>query len=302
VKTLSEWVARIVLPSRALFPLRPVMIVMIFAALAVAFITGPGDRGACGSAQPGQVEGKPEALLPPQITILADGEAQTLAISRGTVAEALSQAGIVLGPLDRVEPSLDQPVGPGTEIRVTRVEMKVLYEEISEPYQTIILANPDLRPGLVEKVLEGRSGKICRETRIWKKDGAETLREVTSTSRLREKIDAVEMWGAASLPSRGGIIRRHLSMAATAYDPGPISCGKYADGYTSIGLKAGRGVVAVDPRVIPLGTRLYIEGYGLAVAGDVGSAIKGRRIDLGFPTYREALQYGRRTVKVYLLE
>jgi 3D (Asp-Asp-Asp) domain-containing protein len=67
-------------------------------------------------------------------------------------------------------------------------------------------------------------------------------------------------------------------------------------------MKAGKGVVAVDPRVIPLGTRLYIEGYGVAVAGDVGSAIKGRRIDLGFGTYAEAIRWGRRNVRVQILD
>jgi 3D (Asp-Asp-Asp) domain-containing protein len=93
-----------------------------------------------------------------------------------------------------------------------------------------------------------------------------------------------------------------MIMEATAYDPGPISCGKYADGYTAIGMKAEKGVVAVDPRVIPMRTRLYVEGYGLAIAADTGGAIKGNRIDLCFPTYQEALRYGRRTVKVYLLD
>jgi 3D (Asp-Asp-Asp) domain-containing protein len=60
--------------------------------------------------------------------------------------------------------------------------------------------------------------------------------------------------------------------------------------------------VAVDPRVIPLRSRLYVEGYGLAIAGDTGRAIKGNRIDLGFNTYREAMRFGRRSVIVHILE
>jgi 3D (Asp-Asp-Asp) domain-containing protein len=73
------------------------------------------------------------------------------------------------------------------------------------------------------------------------------------------------------------------------------------DGTTSIGLRAGYGVVAVDPELIPLRSVLYIEGYGRAIAGDVGSAIKGRRIDLGFEKAREAYRFGRRVVRVYIL-
>ena len=67
-------------------------------------------------------------------------------------------------------------------------------------------------------------------------------------------------------------------------------------------MKAGPGVVAVDPRVIPLRTRLYIENYGYAIAGDVGSAIKGNRIDLGFTTVDECMRFGRRKVIVYVLD
>ena len=92
-----------------------------------------------------------------------------------------------------------------------------------------------------------------------------------------------------------------LTMEASAYYPGPESTGPWADGFTSIGLRAGHGIVAVDPEVIPLGTFVYIPDYGVAVAADVGSAIKGRRIDLCFDTYREAVQFGRRSVQVYIL-
>jgi 3D (Asp-Asp-Asp) domain-containing protein len=69
-------------------------------------------------------------------------------------------------------------------------------------------------------------------------------------------------------------------------------------GYTASGLPVGKGVVAVDPSVIPLGTRLYVPGYGPAVAADVGTAIIGRIIDLWFPTYEQAAVWGRRTVTI----
>jgi 3D (Asp-Asp-Asp) domain-containing protein len=90
-------------------------------------------------------------------------------------------------------------------------------------------------------------------------------------------------------------------MDATAYYPGPECTGKYSYyGRTYTGKKADYGLVAVDPRVIPLGTKLYIEGYGYAEAADIGGAIKGNRIDLCFQTYREAKRFGRKKVKVYI--
>src|ERR1700679_3760653 len=90
-----------------------------------------------------------------------------------------------------------------------------------------------------------------------------------------------------------------MTMIATAYTP---HCRDGCTGITAMGQRAGRGIVAVDPRVIPLGTRLYIPGYGNALAGDTGGAIVGKRIDLGMETEIEALQWGRRTVTVYVLQ
>jgi len=69
----------------------------------------------------------------------------------------------------------------------------------------------------------------------------------------------------------------------------------------TIEYRAGHGIVAVDPGVIPLGTKLYIPGYGFAIAGDTGGAIVGHRIDLGFDSLNDAMEFGRRPVKVYTL-
>ena len=69
-------------------------------------------------------------------------------------------------------------------------------------------------------------------------------------------------------------------------------------GRTASGLPVGKGVVAVDPQLIPLGTRLYVPGYGKAVAADVGVAIKGRIIDVWMPSRAEARNWGRKTVVI----
>lgn len=91
--------------------------------------------------------------------------------------------------------------------------------------------------------------------------------------------------------------QRRLVMEATAYtedDPG-------STGYTASGHRLQRGMVAVDPDIIPLGTQLYIEGYGYAVADDTGGAIVGNRIDLAMDSTSEAIDFGRRDVVVYVL-
>ena len=91
---------------------------------------------------------------------------------------------------------------------------------------------------------------------------------------------------------------RSISMVASAYsahDPGNGN-------FTSTGSLLRKGLVAVDPNFIPLGTRLYIPGYGNAIADDVGGSIKGNRIDLAFDTHGEALQFGRQEIVVYIIE
>lgn len=102
--------------------------------------------------------------------------------------------------------------------------------------------------------------------------------------------------------SRGGSrTGRILTMTATGYDS-CYECNKPFYGKPSyIGLPLTKGIVAVDPRVIPMGTRLYVEGYGEAIAADQGNAIKGNRIDLFFDSHQQALNYGKKTVKVTIL-
>jgi 3D (Asp-Asp-Asp) domain-containing protein len=92
-----------------------------------------------------------------------------------------------------------------------------------------------------------------------------------------------------------------MAMLATGYSDHPKSTAPYDDGVSALGLPAGYGLVAVDPQVIPLGTRLYVEGYGYGIAADVGGGINGRQIDLCFDSHQDALFFGRQWVKVHIL-
>ena len=89
-----------------------------------------------------------------------------------------------------------------------------------------------------------------------------------------------------------------MGMEATAYLPTDGS----AEGITAMGIPATYGIVAVDPAIIPLGSRVYIPGYGEALAADTGGAIYGYRIDLCMEDYYQAMDFGRRTVKVFVLK
>jgi 3D (Asp-Asp-Asp) domain-containing protein len=86
--------------------------------------------------------------------------------------------------------------------------------------------------------------------------------------------------------------------APQAYKVKVDAVGYSLPGSTALGVPVGKGVVAVDPKLIPLGTKLHVPGYGPGLAADVGYAIKGRIIDLWFPTRAKAQQWGRRTVTI----
>ncbi len=93
-------------------------------------------------------------------------------------------------------------------------------------------------------------------------------------------------------------VKKEMEVNASAYSSQDPGCSKY----TSTGQLLRKGIVAVDPKVIPLGTKMYIPGYGYGIAADVGSAIKGKKIDLAFESRKEALQFGRRDIVIQILE
>lgn len=121
----------------------------------------------------------------------------------------------------------------------------------------------------------------------------------SNTMKELEKIE-LQYGGLGTQRGHNGVPNKYtrvLTMEASAYSSQDPGNGKY----TATGSRLRKGLVSVDPKVIPLGTKLYIEGYGYAVADDTGGAIRGHRIDLAYDTRAEALQFGRQTVKVYVL-
>ncbi|MFC4713360.1 3D domain-containing protein [Planococcus dechangensis] len=107
---------------------------------------------------------------------------------------------------------------------------------------------------------------------------------------------------AASKPASSGTVVKELTVSATAYTAYCKGCSGITR--TGINLKKNPGlkVIAVDPKVIPLGSKVWVEGYGNAIAGDTGGAIKGNKIDVFIPTQSQALKWGRKNVKIKILK
>jgi len=156
------------------------------------------------------------------------------------------------------------------------------------PYPTLRKPTSQLRSGAYRTVHEGLNGEKEVVYRVYSRsDGVELRREVVSTRIIKKPVaEVIEEGRSTQLPSRGYFSgRRVVQMVATTYDP--YHDGSSFHGRTYSGLLGGYGVVAVDPRFIPIGTRLYIEGYGYAIAADTGGAIKGNRIDLAIDSQHD---------------
>lgn len=170
------------------------------------------------------------------------------------------------------------------------------------PKKTLYEDDPETEAGIETVVEEGEDGKRVKIFKItYAKDGEEYSREIISVETTPAKDKKIQrgtkiVW--KTLETADGEIKywKKMRVYATHYDSRCLGC----DEWTAIGMKAGKGVIAVDPKVIPMRSKVYIPGYGVAVAGDTGGKIKGSIIDLGFDDARTA-GWSARFVDIYLL-
>lgn len=167
---------------------------------------------------------------------------------------------------------------------------------------TVYQDDPETEAG-EEKILEeGEDGKKTKIFKIvYSKDGKEYERNLISVETTPAKDKKILrgtkiVWKTLETPNGEIKYWKKMRVYATHYDSHCLGC----DEWTAIGMRAGKGVIAVDPKVIPLRSKVYIPGYGPAVAGDTGGAIKGNIIDLGFDDARTA-GWSAHFVDIYLL-
>jgi uncharacterized protein YabE (DUF348 family) len=234
------------------------------------------------------------------VRVTADGVTREVPVVGRTVADALARAGVSLGPLDRVVPDLWAELVPGQEVRAVRVRQETEVRREVVPHPTVYRVVHAYLPQPPRVLVRGADGLVEHEDRLTYEDGRLVRRERVRTQLLRPARPQVVRVTRVRVPSRGELARRpSLVVVATAYAP---HHGRGVDGVTATGVPARKGVVAVDPKVIPLGSVLYVEGYGVAVAADTGGAIRGLRVDVCFDTPQEAYRWGRRVVRVYVLQ
>ncbi len=216
-----------------------------------------------------------------------------------TVKTLLRRMHLSLGRRDSLNVPLDAPLKSGMEVAITRRRTVQAVSTVGVPFSVDRQPSTAYQTGTDVVVQQGQDGTEQITVRKTMVNGRLAVVHRT-VQMLQQPVSEVVDVGTAAPPpvvaSRSDaslVANEVLTVVATAYaNPG---------GRTATGAPAGYGDIAVDPGVIPLGTRLYIPGYGYGIADDTGGAIQGYRIDLCFNSVSQALNFGRQVVKVYIL-
>ena len=235
-----------------------------------------------------------------------------------TVDAFLKSEGVALGEYDLVNPSLDTVISKGMSVNISRVSKVDYVETEIIPFGKQNVPNPDMERGESKVKQNGINGEKEVAYIVTVTNGEETEKVFVGERVVTEPTDEIVEYGTKSITpvSRGtastaarkssGVADAASTFAGSSF----IDCKAYSydiHGRTATGMATQRGLIAVDPRVIPLGTKVYVQSldgkpdYGYAIAADTGGSIKGNIIDMWYPTYAECAANGVRRMRVYIL-
>ncbi|GEQ20186.1 3D domain-containing protein [Clostridium butyricum] len=250
---------------------------------------------------------KIKSAIPVEIT--ANGVQLEVQSADGTIGEmlkneeeALQEYGIKFNEdIDEVSPSLDSQIEDNMRVQIVNVEKKELVQNEPINFETIVEKDESLDKSVSKVKSEGVNGEKEVTYEVLYRDGVETSRNVTSTKTITEPKNEIVIKGTGQVyASRGGEsinYKEKLNCVATAYSGDRTT----ATGRSPVRNPGGMSTIAVDPSFIPLGSKVYVEGYGYAIAADTGGAIKGNIIDLFLNSSSECWSWGRRPVTVLVV-
>lgn len=253
-----------------------------------------------------------ERAFPVQLNV--GGKQQQVWATSTTVADFLKHQGIKLDELDRVEPSLHENVKENMVVNVVKV--KKVTDVVEEPVDFAVVTKQDatLPKGERRIIQPGEKGIVAKTYEVILENGKEVSRKLIAAKTIKAsqtrivavgtKMTARRSANVQSRPTSRGQndVAKEFYVTATAYTAYCEGCSGTTR--TGMNLRANPSlkVIAVDPNIIPLGSKVYVEGYGYAIAADTGSAIHGYKIDLFMPEKSDALRWGRKRVKIKVLQ
>ncbi len=270
------------------------------------------------------------------VTVEYRGQSHVVGTYGESVGQLLERMGLEITERDRISCQTDQLTYDGLLVQVVHTEVKIEQTEIVIPYETNYFEDPTLEPGEEIVLLEGVDGCVYRKYRVVYENNVEVSRDIIRESTAGEPVTKLVIRGPQSVlrsqpdepeylaqtdPADSQERKENISGNTITTDSGVtynyskkvnVTCTAYScEGYTGItatGSVARVGAVAVDPKYIPLGTKMYIVSndgkyvYGYCVAEDTGGSIKGMKIDLYFDTEDECWDFGVRSCTAYILQ
>lgn len=249
--------------------------------------------------------------------VLVDGKTLKLNTAATDVKEVLDEAGVTLGENDTVEPELATAATTDLVIDIHRVTIEEEIRETELAYSVETKKDSAMFSGEQEVVQEGQTGLQTDTYRVTYRDGEYYSEELVDSEVTDPVTEIVAVGSGSSTSTDASYVSNdedseNESTASDQVAPNGMSYSKVltckatayheSDGsLTKSGTLARVGAIAVDPSVIPLGTKLYVEGYGYCVAEDTGGLIKGNRIDVYFNSDEECINWGVKSVTVYIL-
>jgi len=269
-------------------------------------IVGPGDEVIPDMQAPLDADASVQIRHARAVTVALPDDHITVYTLERTVGDALTRAGITIPPDSFVEPSLDTPVVGGMSVRLVQLAEGNDVEREFIEHNTVYRSDASLGPGQTRTVA-GHDGVRVRRYAVGYVNGEEATRSLVEEYWEPEPADTVIYYpvqtGRGMTQPGEGTVAKTLRVYATWYNP--ASSGRAASdpayGRTATGVQVTYGVIAVDPNVIPLGTKMFVPGYGYGVAADTGGAVKGYIIDLGYPDGVES-DWRSGWIDIYILE
>jgi uncharacterized protein YabE (DUF348 family) len=224
------------------------------------------------------------------VSVQVDGQSIRTRTHRERVGDVLAELGVALQGQDYTLPALDAPVQPDLAVRVVRVAETFLIEQEPIPFESQTLPDPAMLIDTQQLVQEGENGVLQKRIRVRFEDSQEVGRQVEDRTILRAPRPRITTYGTnivvQTIQTLDGPREywRKVRFYATSYSAATAGTPKTAPWYgiTAIGWKMRKGVIAVDPAIIPFLSEIYVPGYGVGTAADTGGGVKGKWLDLGF--------------------
>ena len=254
------------------------------------------------------------------VTVRYHGEETAVTAFGETAGELLARLNLELGGDDVTSHALEEAVYDGMVLSIDRVVTTRETYTVTLPHETSYCNDATLPQGTQAQLIAGQDGQLLRTAEVTYVNGLESGRDLVEETLITPAVTEVIALGTGSetktdqpLTIADGYITLPTGEVLTYTDTATIRATAYThtdagcDMTTSTGTTVHWGTVAVDPRYIPYGTRMFIVSndgeyvYGVAVAEDCGGDIKGDRMDLYMPTYNQCIQFGRRVCTIYFL-